>query len=141
MQWFAPSDAHEHLRSWGVQNVTNSSSGNVVVTENDHAPVAPFGVQVHNLVSHWADKVTHPGDTHDITDSKEVLLLPVQAPWGTTIRAIELALELKPKYVLPIHDWMWNDQWREMSYDRFESVFADTEVTFLRPVDGQSIEL
>ena len=140
-QWFAPQDAHEVLASWGVQDISNESRGNVNLTEGNHAPVDPFAEQVQNLVTHWEDLVTHPGDTHDFTETKDVLLLPIQAPWGTTVRAVKRALELKPKYVLPIHDWMWRDEWRETSYDRLEQLFAESPITFLRPIDGQPIEV
>lgn len=141
VQWVAPSDAHQDLVSWGVKNVTNQSFGDLEVTEVDHAPVEPFGVQVRDLISHWKGLVTDPGDTHDISETKDVLLLPIQAPWGTTIRAIELVNELSPKYIVPIHDWMWNDEWRENVYKRFEDIFADTKSKFLRPLDGQTLEI
>jgi L-ascorbate metabolism protein UlaG (beta-lactamase superfamily) len=140
-QWIAPSDLHDDLASWGVQYVTNQSTEDVQTVEGSHAPVDPFANQVQNLITHWNGAVTHPGDSHDFSESMDVLLLPVQAPWGTTIKAVNLVLELKPKYILPIHDWMWRDEWRESSYDRFEQLFADTPTTFLRPTDGQSIEV
>lgn len=140
-QWFAPQDIHETLKSWGVKNVTDQSSATVEIIEGAHALVHPFAEQVSNLVSHWEDVVTHPGDTHDFGITKRVLLLPIQAPWGTTIRAIQLALELKPEYILPIHDWMWRDEWRENTYNRLEQLFADTDTKFLRPTDGQEIEV
>ena len=140
-EWFAPSDVHDDLKGWGVARVSNQSRDDFEISEGNHAPVEPFSNQVMNLVTHWANVITQPGDSHDFNESKEVLLLPVQAPWGTTIRAVNLALELKPKFVLPIHDWMWRDEWREMSYDRFESAFANSGITFLRPIDGQPIEV
>ncbi len=140
-QWVSPLDAHDDLKSWGVSKVTNQSVNGLDVTEVDHALVEPFGMQVRDLVTQYMGLVTHPGDTHNFTETKDILLLPVQAPWGTTIRAIELGRQLKPKYILPIHDWMWNDDWRENVYARFESLFAESETTFLRPVDGQPIEV
>lgn len=140
-QWFAPSDAQADLKAWGVINVTNQSQDDFEIVEGNHAPVEPFSNQVANLVTHWAGVVTQPGDSHDFSETKEVLLLPIQAPWGTTIRAVNLALELKPKFVLPIHDWMWRDEWREISYDRFESALSGSGITFLRPIDGQPIEV
>ncbi|RTK94956.1 hypothetical protein EKI60_00660 [Candidatus Saccharibacteria bacterium] len=85
--------------------------------------------------------MTDPGDTHDFSSTNDILLLPVQAPWGTTIRAIELGMELKPKYIVPIHDWMWNEDWRNNVYQRMEAIFADTSTTFLQPVDGQPLEI
>lgn len=139
-KWFAPSDAHEDLKAWGV-NAIDRTANDIEITEVNHAPVEPFANQVANLVTHWAGLLTHPGDTHELAETKEVLLLPIQAPWGTTIRAVNLALELKPKYVLPIHDWMWRDEWRESSYDRLEKLFEDSPITFLRPIDGQTIEV
>lgn len=141
IQWVAPSDAHDELKSFGVDNLTDKSMGLLAVTVGDHAHVEPFGVQVMNLKADWRNSVSIVGDTHDIQETRDVLLLPVQAPWGTTIRAVEVALGLQPKYILPVHDWMWNEEWRQNCYNRFENIFRDTGTTFLRPVDGQPIEI
>lgn len=141
VQWIAPTDAHADLQAWGVSKVKNTSDNNIDITEGSHAPVEPFGIQVNNLVVHWCDAITMPGDTHDITTSKEVLLLPMQAPWGTTVRALQLALQIKPKYVLPIHDWMWNETWRQTCYERFNSILAQNNITFLSPKDGETITI
>lgn len=141
VQWVAPPDAHDDLRSFGAQNLTEKGTKFLSVSIGDHAHVEPFGVQVMNLRASWRDSVTIVGDTHDIQETKDVLLLPVQAPWGTTIRAVQLALELKPKYILPVHDWMWNEEWRENCYYRFENIFNETETKFLRPVDGVAMEI
>lgn len=139
--WFAPSDLHDDLKSWGVTQVTNQSGDDIETTEGNHALVDPVAPQVQNLVSHWNGLVTHPGDSHEFSETKDVLLLPIQAPWGTTIRAVQLAQELQPKFIVPIHDWMWRDEWRESSYDRLVQLFEDSSVTFLRPIDGQTIEV
>lgn len=141
VDWFAPTDAHDLLRSWGVENVSNQSAGPLMITEQNHAQVEPFGVQVNNLITHFAGLVTHPGDTHNFLESQDILLLPIQAPWGTTVRALELVLELRPKYVMPIHDWMWNDDWRNSTYKRFEQILSEQEIRFLTPIDGQTIEV
>ena len=140
-EWFAPLDIHEELQSWGVTTVSDKSNDTIETVIGAHAPVSPFAEQVYNLVTHWRNVVTHPGDTHDFAASKDVLLLPIQAPWGTTIRAVELANELKPKYILPIHDWMWREEWKNTTYDRLEQLFANGPTTFLRPTDGQPIEV
>ena len=139
--WIAPEDAHQMLQEWGVQNVTAQSTEEVEVVPIAHAKVVPFGVPVDNILVHCFGKVTDPGDTHDFTETKEVLLLPVQAPWGTTIRAFELGQELQPKYLLPIHDWMWNEEWRNTVYDGLERVFQNTTTTVIRPADGRPTEI
>lgn len=141
VQWVAPADAHADLQGFGVKNVSDQSGNTYQVVTTDHAPVEPFGVQVQDMIVHWNNTVTSPGDTHALSETKDVLLLPVQAPWGTTIAAIELAVKLKPKFVLPIHDWMWNDDWRANCYDRFQKIFGDKGITFLPAVDGRPIEI
>lgn len=141
VQWFAPADAHEELKAMGVKNVTDQSMGDFEVKTVPHAKVEPFGVQVNNLIVHWNGKVTDPGDTHDFSETKDILLLPVQAPWGTTIRAFELGIELKPKYLVPIHDYMWVDDWRDTIYDGLERVFANTDTKVVRPANGEVINI
>ncbi len=141
VQWIAPADTHSTLKEWGAMNITDKSTEDVEVVAIPHAKVEPFGVPVENILVHCFGSVTDPGDTHDFSDTKDILLLPVQAPWGTTIRAFELGLELKPKYIVPIHDWMWNEQWRSTIYDGFERVFAESGTKVVRPIDGQAIEI
>ena len=157
VQWFAPSDAHQDLRSWGVKNVANGVAGEdsdslpggqiheLVISEGDHAPVEPFGVQVANIQAHWKGVLTHPGDTHQIHESKSILLLPVQAPWGSTVEAFRLPIELAKnnelKYIIPIHDWMWNDQWRNHVYGRLDAVFKDSGITVIHPENGRSVQI
>jgi L-ascorbate metabolism protein UlaG (beta-lactamase superfamily) len=141
VQWIAPPDAHEQLKAWGVKAVSDQGTKELVVTLGDHAPVEPFGEQVQNLLAVWRNTLTVMGDTHDRKETTDVLLVPFHAPWGTVIAAIELVQKLKPKTVVPIHDWMWNDDWRQHCYNRFEAIFKDTETTFIRPVDGEAFEV
>ena len=141
VQWIAPPDLHDDLKKLGAQHITDRSTDDAEIIVGDHAKVTPFGVQVQNLTTHWNGKVTDPGDNHEFTTTKDVLLLPIQAPWGTTVHALEIVLQMKPKYILPIHDWMWNEQWKATCYSRFEQLFKDSESTFLSPIDGQSIEI
>lgn len=140
-RWFAPSDLASTLNEWGVREVSSNSMDNFQVAEVSHADVKPYAPQVRNLIANWDGLVTHPGDTHDFSATNPVLLLPIDAPWGTTIRAINLALELKPKYIVPIHDGMWNDGWKQGSYQNLEKLFADNGITFVKPEDGVSFEV
>jgi hypothetical protein len=70
-----------------------------------------------------------------------VLALPIVAPWGSTRRAAELALELKPQYVLPIHDWFLSAEARKWTYDALAGIFAGAEIELLRAENGIAIEL
>lgn len=99
-------------------------------------PVGPEQIGVHYL-----DSLSHPGDSHHFGETKAILALPVTAPWGTSFKAISLAYELKPRYVLPIHDWHWRDEARELMYSKFEKVLGDKNIKFFKLQTGQAIEI
>jgi L-ascorbate metabolism protein UlaG (beta-lactamase superfamily) len=90
---------------------------------------------------HYLDRLTHPGDSHSFAETKAILALPVQAPWGSTRNAVKLALQLKPKYIVPIHDWHWNDAAREQIYGRFERLLTPEGITFLKLKNSEPIIL
>jgi L-ascorbate metabolism protein UlaG (beta-lactamase superfamily) len=90
---------------------------------------------------HYLDLLTHPGDSHSFTETKSILALPVEAPWGSTVNAVQLALELKPKYIVPIHDWHWSDEARASSYKGLEKIFAEQGITFISPINGESFTI
>lgn len=75
-------------------------------------------------------KLTHPGDSLSFDETAEILALPVQAPWGTITQAAQLAAKLKPKIVIPIHDWHWNQKAREGLYKRLEDYFKGLGIKF-----------
>lgn len=92
-----------------------------------------------NVGVHYLDKLTHPGDSHHFTDTKEILALPITAPWGSVDGAVQLALALKPKHILPIHDWHLRDEARETEYDMLEEVFQNVGIKFYKLKNGEPI--
>jgi L-ascorbate metabolism protein UlaG (beta-lactamase superfamily) len=94
-----------------------------------------------NYVFKINSKLTHPGDTHHLESTTEVLCLPVQAPWGSTTDAVELALRLKPRVVIPIHDWHWNDQARQGMYNRLQKFFNENSIVFIPMETGVEVEV
>ncbi|HVV25874.1 MAG TPA: MBL fold metallo-hydrolase [Candidatus Saccharimonadales bacterium] len=107
-----------------------------------HESVAPlFGRPPQEIGIHYLDSLTHPGDSHSFRETKQILALPVQAPWGSTIKAINLALELKPRHILPIHDWHWSDAAREQSYNMMAELFGQHDITFHKLATGQPVEI
>jgi hypothetical protein len=57
------------------------------------------------------------------------------------IAATGMALDLKPKAIVPIHDWHWNEAARQAAYDKLEKFFAEHGITFIKVADGQAIDL
>lgn len=136
----ATAEAVQQLKDHGV-TATNIAPEGVKTFDSPHAPVEPMFVTPQQHGIHYLNKLTHPGDSHSFRETMPVLALPVQAPWGSTVDAVKLALKLKPKYVIPIHDWHWSDQARALMYTQLEEVFAKHDITFIKAVNGESFVL
>ncbi len=114
----------------------------VAFFDSPHESVAPlFGKPPQQIGIHYLGLLSDPGDSHSFKETKEVLALPVTAPWGSTIRALNLALELKPRYVLPIHDWHWRDEARDSTYDMYERILGEQGITFYKLQTGQPVDI
>jgi len=115
---------------------SNTPPEGIVLFESPHEKVEPLFPQPQNIGVHYIDKLTDPGDSHSFSETKPVLALPITAPWGSMIKAVTLALELKPQYVIPIHDWHWSDAARSGSYDNAADALAKEGITFIKPETG-----
>ncbi len=90
---------------------------------------------------HLLDTLTHPGDSLSFSETKSILALPVTAPWGSSVDAVNLALKLRPAFVLPIHDWHWKDEARAGMYERFDKIFKENDIRFFALETGISVEI
>jgi len=96
----------------------------------------------HNTLFHVFGELTHPGDSFQFTETRDVLALPIQAPWGSMVQALEKAAALKPKLVIPIHDWHWKDEARKRLYKMAATYLRDQGVEEFRGLeDGESIDI
>ncbi len=129
-----------HLAQQGITATDRAPEG-VVFFDSPHESVKPLSASPEQRGIHYLDIFTDPGDSHSFHETKAILALPVQAPWGSTIRAINLALELKPRFVLPIHDWHWSDAAREQTYDILQRVLGEHNIKFLKLETGQPIDI
>ena len=132
----------DQLAGEGITASTEAPEG-AAFFNSPHEAIRPFFTAdpPQEIGVHYLDKLTHPGDSHSFSETKAVLALPVQAPWGSVRRAVELGLELKPKYIIPIHDWHWSDAAREDSYEKMEKVFGEAGITFIKTKNGQPFVL
>jgi L-ascorbate metabolism protein UlaG (beta-lactamase superfamily) len=136
----APADAVEQLASEGIPASTEPPEG-VTFFDAPHENVEPMFPKPPEIGIHYLDKLSHPGDSHTFTESKAILALPVTAPWGATVKAVNLAHGLRPKYILPIHDWHWNEQARQMTYDSLEQLFAQSDIRFMKLENGVPVNI
>lgn len=129
------------LAKAGITSSTSAPEG-VSLFDSPHEskpPLMPVGPE--EIGVHYLNTLSHPGDSHSFRETKAILALPVTAPWGTSFRAISLAYDLKPQHVLPIHDWHWRDEARELMYERFEQVLGEQGITFHKLQTGQPVEI
>ncbi len=138
----APTEVVEMLAAEGIQAIDQPSPG-ITFFDAPHAIIRPFfdTDPPQEIGVHYLDLLSDPGDSHDFHESKAILALPVQAPWGSTVNAVKLALKLKPKHILPIHDWHWSDEARRSSYDKMERIFAGHGIVFHKLETGQPVTI
>ena len=67
--------------------------------------------------------------------------MPFIGPWGKTGDSIQKVLELKPEYVLPIHDWHYTEAAKEWLQDLLESIFKPAGIILLPNKNGEAIEI
>lgn len=136
----APTEVVEQLSAEGITASDQPSAG-VVFFDSPHESIRPVfdSDPPQEIGVHYLDMLSDPGDSHSFSETKAILALPVQAPWGSERRAIELALQLKPQHILPIHDWHWSDAARKGEYERMEKLFAAQGITFHKLETGQPV--
>jgi L-ascorbate metabolism protein UlaG (beta-lactamase superfamily) len=134
----APGEIVADLQADGITASTEPPEG-VSFFDSPHESVEPMFPAPQEIGIHYLDLLSHPGDSHSFTETKQILALPITAPWGSSVKALNLAIELKPKYVVPIHDWHWRDEARISSYDRYEKVLGERGITFLKVKNGEPV--
>lgn len=86
-------------------------------------------------------KLTDPGDSLSLAETKEILALPIIVHWGSTTWAVELAEKLQPKVIIPIHDYLWRDEVRQMFEQNVVKYFAQKGIDFKPLEPGETVEL
>ena len=69
------------------------------------------------------------------------MALPIQAPWTSSTAAIEKAIFLKPRIVIPIHDWHWKDSVRKNFYERAKNYLEGFGIEFKGLETGEVLEI
>lgn len=134
----APQEVVDELAKEGIKATAQESDG-IVFFDSPHESVAPMFPLPQEIGVHYLDKLTHPGDSHSFKETKEILALPMTGPWGSMVKAVNLALELQPKYILPIHDWHWKPEAKESTYNNLVNLFKDKGITFYNLKNGEPV--
>ena len=130
--------ANLHLQN----KIQSGSDENLTVFEAEHEPL-PLELPIPlNIGVHLKDKFTHPGDALDIKRSREILALPVSAPGWVNLRiALDAAIKLKPKKIIPVHDWHWHQKARREQYARVKEWLKPHKIEFIELENAEPVEL
>lgn len=137
----APTEIVLALRQGGILQAADVAPMGTRLFIAPHEGHPPFLQPPEEIGVHFLNVYSHPGDSHSFNETMPILALPVQAPWGSTMDAVDLAIKLRPQYVLPVHDWHWRDEARQGMYARLEALLGEQGITFLKPVDGVPISV
>ncbi len=118
-----------------------SESGEGVSFESAPHELMLGGRGAENFLFNISGKLTHPGDSLKFNKSLDILALPIQAPWGSFVASVEKAATLKPKIVIPIHDWHWKDSARRRMYEMAKNYLAGKDIDFKSLEVGDRLEL
>ena len=123
-----------------VKTILEKEHIHVRTEGNEYLSLTPFahekiwmGQPVQNVLITLFNKLAHPGDCLTFDTKTKILALPIAAPWGSTMWAVEKALGLQPKLIIPIHDFMLKDEVRIGTYNRLEDFFGQQGIKFLKP--------
>ncbi|MBI1984549.1 MAG: MBL fold metallo-hydrolase [Candidatus Wildermuthbacteria bacterium] len=121
--------------------VLTGGNEDIALKEIPHEAVFGVSSPVKNVLAKVFGKLMHPGDSFQFGSSAEILALPVQAPWGHLTEAMEKAVQVKPKAVIPIHDWHWNEEARKNFFERISQYLQQHGIAFY-PLEGdETIEI
>lgn len=139
VQIFGTTSIKKRLEQEGI---TASAEGNEFVTLTPVPHEKIFIVAApENVMITLFERFATPGDSLSFKHAPEILALPIQAPWGHATWAADIALKVKPKTIIPIHDWHWKDEVRKSMYERLENFFEPHGIRFLKPDTDQVFEL
>lgn len=136
----APPEVVAMLQQEGITASAQAPAG-ASFFDSPHEDVRPLFPVPQEIGIHYLDRLSVPGDSHGFRETMPILALPVDAPWGSMIRAIKLALELKPQHVVPVHDWFWHDAARASAYSQLEEQLAKEGITFHKLETGVPVVL
>lgn len=136
------SDLSGRLVGEGLPNpIVTAGNEKLEVFEAAHEPLPLNQPVPKNIGVHVGGAITHPGDALHISQTKSVLALPITAPWGSLKQSLEQAVELKPRIILPIHDWHWHQAARTQMYAFGQRLLEPYGIRLMPLQNAQTVEL
>lgn len=94
-----------------------------------------------NVGFHVEGVLSHPGDSHSFVETMHILAMPFVAPWGSVTNGVDRSRLVKPKVVIPIHDWFLSEGGKSFIYGLAESALAEDGIDFVNVENFTSVTL
>jgi len=124
------------LTTEGIEAVTTGTVQ--FVAPHERLPSRP-GPQ--NVGFHVEGVLSHPGDSHSFVETMPILAMPFVAPWGSATNGVDRSRLVKPKVVIPIHDWFLSEGGKSFTYGLVESALAEDGIDFVNIENFTSVTL
>jgi L-ascorbate metabolism protein UlaG (beta-lactamase superfamily) len=137
-------EARQSLSLEGIEADTESDNPDIIITKTDHAHLNQTLPIFENIQVEVKDILTHLGDSMNIAKLNTPLLcLPFFGSWeqGTFTDAMNSGLKLKPKYIIPIHDYHYKPEFRDSFYDRASDTAKGYGGELICTEDGKNEQL
>ncbi len=125
------------------ENISVTTEGNAYIKLDTLKHESSFDKGTpENTIFTLFERLIHPGDNISYQNAAEIMALPVDCGmWGKVTIAVKRLADLRPKYILPIHDYRLKDDIRKDVYKRMETYFKDFHSIFLTIESGETISL
>jgi L-ascorbate metabolism protein UlaG (beta-lactamase superfamily) len=144
--WYVTDATKKLLVDIPAKLQTKSSFDDIRYVPSEHADLTHWNVCADHTSFVLFDKMLISGDCHTLTEmyGAEIFAAAVNGgPWGSIKSFLDMvaSMETRPKKVIPLHDWHWNDQARTAFYSGLESSLATLGVEFIEINSGEPIEV
>lgn len=135
----------EVVKKFKTIGVTADSTSDEFISleVGEHAHLWDGVPVIENTKVTIAGKLLHVGDSMDATSTPEVLAVPFFGPWqnGTVTDAVNLIKKLQPPFVIPIHDWHYNQEARQGFLQRISEAVKTDNITVIGTEIGKAYDL
>jgi len=101
----------------------------------------PIGPGPQNVGFHVDGVLSHPGDSHSFVETMPILAMPFIAPWGSLTNGADRARLVRPRYVIPIHDWFLSEGGRAFMYRLANMALDEDGIELVEIEDFASVTL
>ncbi len=140
-KWYGTQETVDSLKGLGISGLLTSEDQDIQFIESEHADLSPwFDKQPQHTSYLIFSEMLISGDCQTLSSANGARILAGAVnggPWGAVVgfsKMIESMSE-RPKVVVPLHDWHWNNDARNAIYSQLAEVMAKFNVEFVPFVD------